>query len=59
MTHFVRPLALAGSLGSHTNNFGTNPIVFNAPVTASGKGKIAGQAVTLKDATIGASLITD
>ena len=53
-------LALAGSLGAHTNDFGTNQaITFDAPVTMNGKGKIAGQAVSLQDAEINASLITD
>jgi hypothetical protein len=51
-------LALAGSLGAHTNSFGTNQFIFNAPVTANGKGKIAGQAVTLRDAELDASHIS-
>ena len=52
-------LALAGSLGTYSNNFGANPFIFSAPVTANGKGKIAGQAVILRDAQIDASLISD
>ncbi len=53
-------LALAGSLGPHTNDFGTNQVItFDAPVTMNGKGKIAGQAVSLQDADINATLITE
>jgi len=52
-------LALTGSLGPHVNNFQGTPFTFTAPVSANGKGKIAGQAVTLTNAQISASLITN
>jgi len=54
-------LSVSGSLGSYTNNVGTNPVVFLAPVSAAAKGKIAGQVVTgdATSAEIGAGLITD
>ena len=54
-------LSVAGTLGSYTNNVGGNPVGFLAPVSASAKGKIAGQAVTgdTTSAQIGAGLITN
>ena len=54
-------LNVAGGLGSYTNNVGTNPVVFLAPISAEAKGKMAGQAVSgdATSANITASLITD
>jgi len=54
-------LSVSGVLGSYTNTVGGNPVGFLAPVSASAKGKIAGQVVS-GDATaadISAGLITD
>jgi hypothetical protein len=54
-------LSVAGTLGSYTNTIGGNPVGFLAPVSASAKGKTAGQAVTgdATSAEIGAGLITN
>jgi hypothetical protein len=53
-------LAFSGVLGPHTdqNSQGT-PITFTAPVTANGKGKVSGQAVSLTNAVISANLIAN
>ena len=54
-------LSVAGTLGSYTNTVGGNPVGFLAPVSASAKGKVSGQAVSgdAASASIGAGLIVN
>jgi hypothetical protein len=54
-------LSVAGSLGAYTNNVGTNPVVFLAPISAEAKGRIAGQVISGAAASvdINAGLITN
>jgi hypothetical protein len=39
-------LVLSGALGAYTNSLATNDVVFSAPVSITGKGKISGRVIS-------------